>query len=366
LLHVSLSVAACLLADALLAWALLRRGALHLPRLLGAGLLSLLLVVAEVALAMRLGRAFLGVRFAHVWLFFFLPAACATLLLAARRRGATRAARVAAWTGLLVLPALFVWTGCVEPNELRVETADVQLPADRALATPLRIGLIADLQCTGVGAHEHDAVDALMAQRPDLILIAGDLFQTFSRDESAELREPLRALLQQLAAPLGVFAVPGNCDHPAVLAPMLDGTPVHLLCDDSVRLAWGGRTITLCGLNLWVWSRAAQRELATLELPGGDDVRIVLSHLPDSVLQLPDPTRVDLVVAGHTHGGQVQLPFIGPLVTLTRVPRDVAAGGLHALNGTRIYVSRGIGAERGEAPLVRFNCPPEVSLLTLK
>ena len=72
------------------------------------------------------------------------------------------------------------------------------------------------------------------------------------------------------------------------------------------------------------------------------------------------------VVAGHTHGGQVQIPFFGPLFTLTEIPREAAAGGLHEVNGTQLYVSRGVGAERGEAPLIRFNCPPEISLLTLR
>ncbi|HTE06996.1 MAG TPA: metallophosphoesterase, partial [Planctomycetota bacterium] len=76
--------------------------------------------------------------------------------------------------------------------------------------------------------------------------------------------------------------------------------------------------------------------------------------------------RVDLVVAGHTHGGQVRLPWIGPLITLTAVPRAVAGGGLHELNGTPLYVSRGVGHEQGDAPRVRFLCPPEISLLTLR
>ena len=365
MLHLSLSVAICLLADALLAWLLLRRGALGLPRLLYAGSCSLLLVLLQVMGAAWLGRGFLGVRFGHVWLFVFVPAACAAVLLAARRRGATRPARVTAWIGLLCLPVLFAWTGWVEPNELRLERAEVVLPAGRSLAVPLRIGVLADLQCNEVGAHEREAIELLMAQAPDLILIPGDLFQTFSRQEFEALRGPLHELLGRLHAPLGVFAVPGNCDPVDKVASMLEGTEVRLLLDESVPLAWGGRTLTLCGLKLWVWARGGQRQLATLEGPG-DDIRLVLSHVPDSVLLLPQPTRVDLVVAGHTHGGQVQLPFFGPLLTLTQVPRAAAAGGLHEVNGTRLYVSRGVGAERGEAPLIRFNCPPEVSLLTLR
>ena len=74
---------------------------------------------------------------------------------------------------------------------------------------------------------------------------------------------------------------------------------------------------------------------------------------------------VDLVVAGHTHGGQVCLPGIGPLFTCTQVPQPVAAGGLHRLLNRWVYVSRGSGHERGQAPRIRLFCPPEVSILTL-
>ena len=75
---------------------------------------------------------------------------------------------------------------------------------------------------------------------------------------------------------------------------------------------------------------------------------------------------MDLTIAGHTHGGQVRIPFFGPPITLSRVPRRVAGGGLHELQGNAIYVSRGVGCERASAPRVRLNCPPEVSLLTLR
>ena len=95
-------------------------------------------------------------------------------------------------------------------------------------------------------------------------------------------------------------------------------------------------------------------------------MRILFAHRPEVVYRLGPNTRVDLVVAGHTHGGQVQIPFFGPPITLTSVPRHVAAGGLHDMNGRRIYVSRGVGWEHGHAPRVRFLCPPEATLLTLR
>ena len=97
--------------------------------------------------------------------------------------------------------------------------------------------------------------------------------------------------------------------------------------------------------------------------PQDDDVRILISHMPDPILELKPNTRIDLLIAGHTHGGQVQLPFFGPPITLSRIPRRAAAGGLHELNGRCVYVSRGVGCERGQAPRLRFLCPPEISIL---
>jgi len=95
-------------------------------------------------------------------------------------------------------------------------------------------------------------------------------------------------------------------------------------------------------------------------------VKILLGHRPDWVLRLPPNATVDLTVAGHTHGGQVQLPFLGPLITFSAVPTEVGAGGLHEVNGNRVYVSSGVGWEHGGAPRIRFMAPPTVGVITLE
>ncbi len=80
-------------------------------------------------------------------------------------------------------------------------------------------------------------------------------------------------------------------------------------------------------------------------------------------MRLAGRARVDLALAGHTHGGQIVLPFFGPPLTLTGLERPYAAGGLHDYHGIPLHVSRGVGMERGSAPQVRFLCPPEICLL---
>jgi predicted MPP superfamily phosphohydrolase len=92
--------------------------------------------------------------------------------------------------------------------------------------------------------------------------------------------------------------------------------------------------------------------------------RIFLTHVPDTLARLHG-RGVDLVVAGHTHGGQVQLPGFGPLFTFSAMPRSVAGGGLSRVEDTLLYVSRGVGLERGRAPGIRLFCRPEISLIEL-
>jgi len=357
--------AAALLLDALLACVLLRKAPVTVPRLLRAGLWGLAFALFQATLvAQLLGRGFLGARLLHAFCFLAVPLACAAVAVR-RRGGASASARATAALLALGTGGLFVWTSLIEPFALRLERVDVPLPAASAPSPPLRIGVLADLQCMSVGEFERQAVSTLMAERPDLILIPGDLEQVFTDADFTALLSPLHELLLQLDAPLGVYFVVGNCDWPDGTERLLAGTRIRPLLDETVRLQHGGRRIAVCGLRLMVEAQASRRALRELEAATDDDVKIVFAHRPDAVLQLPADSRVDLVVAGHTHGGQIVLPGFGPPVTLSSVPREAAAGGLHEVDGTLLYVSRGIGVERGDAPRIRFNCPPEVTVLSL-
>lgn len=253
-----------------------------------------------------------------------------------------------------------------EPDRLVVERGEVELPAGRAGDRPLRVGILADLQFERLGDHEREAVRSLMAERPDVILLAGDYHQAGASSLAREL-PALRRLLGELRAPGGVFAVHGDCEGVDEARRVMAGTGVRLLVNDLTHVRVRGRRLTIAGLERDYWSGAASRVARALErAPGGGDVRILLAHRPDSVFLLEPRSRVDLVVAGHTHGGQLQLPLYGPPSIASRVPRDVGAGGLHTLDGRNIYVSRGVGVERGQAPRLRLGAPPEVSVVTLR
>ncbi len=307
------------------------------------------------------------IRVVYADLVVGLPCLGLLMLTGAGWRGLrlSSAVRALCFAALLGAP-IGVYATWIEPYRLQVETADVTLPVERVGQAPVRIGILADLQTDHVGDHEWHAITRLMSERPDVILIPGDVFHGYP-DAYAANREQVRELLRQLRAPGGVFVVRGDTDIPGRLPELIEGTAVEYLREQTATVRVGDRTIRIAGVttprNLQT-ARAYVAEFAQED--GRADIRIVVGHHPDIGLGIPQSGRIDLVVAGHTHGGQVVVPFLGPIMTLTDVPRHVAAGGLHLLDGARIYVSRGVGAERTQAPQVRFLCPPEVAIVTLR
>jgi hypothetical protein len=280
---------------------------------------------------------------------------------------------------VLLLPAPVGWYAThVEPYRLTVDRRTVPIDPARTGDDTVTIGVLADLQTNDVGHHEQAAVDRLLAEEPDLILVAGDLFQG-TRAMFAAHEDELRALLARLHAPHGVYFVRGDVDHGDFADRAFAGTDVVILDDEAVDVAVGDRRLRIGGNRLWYGTPEAvalRRELADGRLAGGTDgtggadgvdgtVRILLAHRPDAVLDLDPSSRIDLTVAGHTHGGQVVLPGIGPLITMSDVPRAVARGGLHQIDGNTIYVSNGVGMERAQAPQVRLFSRPSVGILEL-
>jgi hypothetical protein len=302
--------------------------------------------------------SFLALVFGSVNLFFLTRLLAYLLFLhgplvlagcAWRLRRASRPAAAAAALLALGLGAVAVDAFLVEPT--RLEITRLRLVSPR-LSRPLRIGVLADLQTDAIGEYERSALRLLMAEKPDLILLAGDYLQASPAEEAA-LRPLLRQELRALGAPLGVYAVQGNIDGPGWEG-SFEGLPVTLFRQTGTVEKEG---ISVTGLGVLDSSRE------TLRLPGRPGFHVVVGHSPDFAL---GAVEADLLVAGHTHGGQVKLPGIGPLVTLSGVPRAWAGGGAIALPGGRtLVVSRGVGHERGAAPRLRFLCRPEIVVIDL-
>lgn len=262
------------------------------------------------------------------------------LAVSARRRPALGALAAA-----LVLVGVDAFL--VEPRWLEVTTTP--LPGPR-----LRIALVADLQTDHVGEHERAAIEAVRLAKPDLVLFAGD-YVHIRDDATAYTREAkvFNALVRDIPARLGAYAVRGDVEHDH-WPELFDGTGITPVVE-SATFDLGELTLTALA--------PTDAASSSPPVPPRDGYHVVLAHRPDFALTRPD---ADLLLAGHVHGGQVRLPGIGPLITLSNVPRDWAVG-LTALPwGGHLYVSRGVGMERRNAPRLRFLCRPELTILEIR
>ncbi len=234
----------------------------------------------------------------------------------------------------------------IEPFRIKVTRHHIQAP----LAAPLKIAHLSDLHTYGVQRRERRLISLLQAEQPDLIVITGD---TITRDGTYAM---CWQLLSRLQAPLGVWLVRGNLenDQPFKNEHAFYGSAgVHFLLNEAQRVRddlWiVGLDDASSGLPDW--------EVAMKDIPSGA-YTITLFHAPAYFDKVAGHSP--LVLAGHTHGGQVRIP----LVTTFWLPRDSGRylEGWYEKNGSRMYVSRGIGTS---VIPVRFLCRPELAIITL-
>jgi predicted MPP superfamily phosphohydrolase len=187
-----------------------------------------------------------------------------------------------------------------------------------------------------------------------LVLLAGDYLQIGDPDKYQTESIKFREILEEanLHPPLGIYAVKGNVDHNDWLSLFGDMDVVGFESTETLDLG----PLALTGIS-WVDSVNTR-----LFISGTDSYHIVLGHSPNFSL---GEIEGDLLIAGHTHGGQFQLPGIGPILTLSAVPRDWASGLTEIHPDQYLLVSRGIGLERGNSPRMRFLCRPELIILHL-
>jgi predicted MPP superfamily phosphohydrolase len=280
------------------------------------------------------------------------------------RRGRLRRA---AWPALAALALVAVYGQAYrrEPHQLHVNRHELRLAPRGSSARRLRILHLTDIQAAVVGDHEERALRAGLAEQPDLIVLTGDYTQDWvGASTGHDAARDLRALIRRLgfAAPLGVYATEGDVGLDC--GTVFSDLSVRCLVDTCARLTRAdGSRISLAGLDR-VTSRG-QRASSTTAVASScppAELTLVMGHSPDFVVNLVGTRQVGLALAGHTHGGQVVLPFIGPPLTFSRLPGRFAAD-LNDYQGVPLHVSRGVGMERGPAPQIRFLCPPEVCVL---
>ena len=244
----------------------------------------------------------------------------------------------------------------IEPEWLTVEQQIIQLPQLPANLTGFKIVQLSDFHLyphTTLKLVEK-AVAKANELTPDLIVLTGDYVL-----ETAESIFDLAPTLAKLNARLGLFAILGNHDHwtnPDIVKQGLAEQGIELLHNKSVLLNQG--QLFLAGVDD-LWSGEPDVQVA---LTGWQESipTILLAHEPDFADDFLEDGRIQLQLSGHSHGGQVRVPGLGPVV----LPRYAQKyhNGLYAVGQGQVYTNRGIGLI---GPAVRFNCPPEITEFVL-
>lgn len=200
---------------------------------------------------------------------------------------------------------------------------------------------------------------------PDLVLLTGDFVSSgpLPRHFSVRMGYHCAEILSRIHCPLR-YAILGNHDHLVGAHGVTDALLTHgipVLANSSVAVERDGRRLWLAGTQ----DALEGRPNLTATLPGGrnpdQEPLILLVHEPDFAAHVAG-RQIDLMLSGHTHGGQVRLPFLPPLL-LPKMGTRYVEGHFRLGDGMQLYVNRGIGAVN--LPF-RFRCPPEISVLTLQ
>jgi predicted MPP superfamily phosphohydrolase len=259
------------------------------------------------------------------------------------------------------------YAGEISRHELEIVYRTITIPRLPDPFAGLKIVQISDF-------HFHEYTEAAFVEAvvrrvneamPDLVVMTGDFVSSkpLPRHFSVRMSYHCAEILSRIECPLR-YAILGNHDvlvNPHAVTDALQTHGIPVLTNSSVPLERDGRRLWLAGMQ----DALQQRPDLLTALPAGrnpgQEPLILLAHEPDFADQVLG-RQIDLVLSGHTHGGQIRIPFLPPLLLPEMGTRYVE--GLFRLgDGTQLYVNRGIGAVN--LPF-RFRCPPEISVITLQ
>jgi predicted MPP superfamily phosphohydrolase len=246
-----------------------------------------------------------------------------------------------------------------EPLRVLLEERLIRIPKLPNAFDGFRIALFSDIHLYPFTPIQvvSDAVTLANSFQPDLVILAGDFVW-----HDVEAVFDLVPVLSRLNSAAGIFAVLGNHDHrkgPQIVTQTLNQAGIRLLNNDGIILQRGNDSIYLAGIDS-AWGGTPEPD-AAFGNRRGDIATIVAVHEPDYIKELVARFPVDLQLSGHSHGGQVRLPIVGPLIL---PPMGLVYDmGLYRVGEAQVYTTRGIGTIHINA---RFNCPPEVTALTLQ
>lgn len=243
-----------------------------------------------------------------------------------------------------------------EANSISVENVKIYLERLPRELDGFRIVHLSDIHHSPFTNLEHISRVVAVSNRlqPDMFVLTGDYVS-----HDAEYIAPVAEVLARLKAEYGTHACLGNHDHwtdAELVTEEFHAAGINLLINEGARLAARGAQIWLCGVDDYMVGKTDLR--AALAGAGEDEFKLLLAHNPQ-IVRPAARAGVDLMLSGHTHGGQVKIRDEEKRI----LPRRRLTSGLHRRKNTQIYITRGIGTV---VVPVRYQCPPEISLLELK
>lgn len=281
-----------------------------------------------------------------------------------RRRRWWKIFRIAILVILVSIAASAIWAFFIEPNRLVVHDEAIQIESWPNELSGIRIAMIGDIHTDTRYINEaklQRIVDLTNAQHPDLIVLLGDYIHGVRGNPEHVEPEVTVKYLKNLKAPLGVYAVLGNHDwwyNGERVRQVFESEGIPILEDDVQELNWHGKSFWLAGLAD-LWTRPQHVAPTIAKAPTGSTI-IALTHNPDIFPNLPQ--TVPLLLAAHTHGGQVNIPLFGTPVVPSRFGSKYTAGHIFE-NNHHLFVTTGIGTS---IMRVRFRVPPEIVILTIQ
>jgi len=259
----------------------------------------------------------------------------------------------------VILPV--TWALFVEPNMLVVKKVDLTVPKWHKEFNSLKIVVLSDIH-VGSPFINYSKLDTIVKitnkEKPDLIFLLGDyLFQGVIGDNFIKPNLVIDKL-GNLKATHGVIAVLGNHDWWYDCKKYLENKKITVLENKAVKINYAGKTLWVAGVGD-LWTMPVNITDAIKNIKSNNPI-ILLSHNPDIFPIVPP--GISLTIAGHTHGGQVYVPFMGRIVTPSDYGKRYATG--HIVESNRhLFVSSGIGTT---ILPVRFGTPPEIVVLNIK
>lgn len=271
--------------------------------------------------------------------------------------------RIAILVILVSIAASAAWAFFIEPDRLVVHYAAITIDAWPPELSGMRIAMIGDLHTDTRYINEtklQRIVDLTNAQHPDLVVLLGDYIHGGRNNSELVAPEVTAKYLKNLQAPLGVYGVLGNHDwwyNGERVREVFESEGIPILEDEVKELNWHGKSFWLAGLAD-LWTRPQHVGPTIAKVPAGSTI-IALTHNPDIFPDLPQ--SVPLLLAAHTHGGQVNIPLVGTPIVPSRFGSKYTAGHIFEDNH-HLFVTTGIGTS---IMRVRFRVPPEIVILTI-